>query len=448
MKSFIASGKKLSANIGDMKHDELTEYLSHLAHDDCYRVAEILKATPYETTQKVYFVGKNGAEQGPFIRKYISRDSGLGRAYENLYTMQRAGARFACLPRVFEYYALEENNAVIMECVPGETLQAVVERCGASFILAADLFPRLCDAVSEVHTKFKPPLIHRDLKPSNVMVSQENLTIIDFGIARSFKRDGEEDTHHFGTRAYAPPEQFGFGQTDERSDVYALGMLLYFCLTGKTPDSTARKQGFSAPQVPLALCPVIVRATELDPHARFQSAEELKRAFWDAAIAQTSKPAGGEGSKEESAATLPPLFSAAAPPLQEEKREKQHRFPQADSVPFLARIPLGVGIVWDIFVALILVLFFVIAFQLAFSPTPGYTLEACSLEYRLLFTLVTMVFIFVPVLYLMTDRRPLRRVFPALASVSLRKELCACALLFCCAILLLILLGVAFPLDV
>ncbi|MEG2201157.1 MAG: serine/threonine-protein kinase [Raoultibacter sp.] len=406
-----------------MTHDELSEYLSHHAHDACYRVAEVLKTTPYETTQKVYFVGKNGAEQGPFIRKYISQDAGLGCAYENLYAQSRAGTRFACLPRVFEYYALEENNAIIMECVPGETLQAVVGRCGASSVLAADLFPCLCDAVSEMHTKFDPPLIHRDLKPSNVMVSQETLTIIDFGIARTFKQDGEEDTHHFGTRAYAPPEQFGFGQTDVRSDVYALGMLLYFCLTGKTADGQVRKQGFVAPQVPPGLRQVLVRATELDPQARFQSAEELKRAFQDALVLGAGKPAGGEGQKEGK----PPAF---APPNRK---------------PFLARIPVGVGIVWDVFLALTLVLFFVAAFQLAFLPTPASSLEAHSLTYRLLFTLVMMVFIFVPALYLMSDRRPLRRLVPVLASVSLRKELLACALSFCCAFFLLALLGVALP---
>ncbi len=85
------------------------------------------------------------------------------------------------------------------------------------------------------------PVIHRDLKPSNIIVSGANYTpdtgmtfsslvIIDLGIARVWREGADADTVKFGTRPYAPPEQYGFGQTSVRSDVYALGALLFFCL--------------------------------------------------------------------------------------------------------------------------------------------------------------------------------------------------------------------------
>lgn len=86
-------------------------------------------------------------------------------------------------------------------------------------------------------------MIHRDLKPSNIIVTGANYTpddgltfsslvIIDLGIARVWRDGADADTVKFGTRPYAPPEQYGFGQTSVRSDVYALGALLFFCLTG------------------------------------------------------------------------------------------------------------------------------------------------------------------------------------------------------------------------
>ncbi|MCI8305537.1 MAG: DUF5067 domain-containing protein [Enterorhabdus sp.] len=126
---------------------------------------------------------------------------------------------------------------------------------------------------------FAPPLIHRDLKPSNIVVSDGGLTIIDFGIARAFREGAGADTTHFGTRSYAPPEQFGYGQTDVRSGVYALGMLLYYLVTERDPDARVATGGFAEPDVPPMLRPVLQRACAFDPAARFSSVRALKAAF-------------------------------------------------------------------------------------------------------------------------------------------------------------------------
>ena len=114
------------------------------------------------------------------------------------------------------------------------------------------------------------------------MVSCGGLSLIDLGIAREYKGDATTDTHHFGTRAYAPPEQFGFGQTTVRSDVYALGMILYFCLVEQTPDAVVRERGFFDPRIPDPVRLVLMRATEFDPALRYKNVRELKRAFCSA----------------------------------------------------------------------------------------------------------------------------------------------------------------------
>ena len=263
--------------------DELSEHLDALARDGCYRVDAVMKESAFETTQLVYFVGANGSEQGPYVRKYLDGDAGLGAAYERLWRAQRSGRRFLHLPLVLDCHAVGSRRVVVMEFVRGETLADVVYRCDPSVALACDVFPKLCGAVRELHEAFDPPLIHRDLKPSNVMLTRDNLTLIDFGIARSFDEAAEQDTHHFGTRAYAPPEQFGYGQSDARTDVYALGMLLYFCLTERTPDAKARRAGYRDEGIPEPFRAVVERAASFDPRDRYASVRELEEAFGEAA---------------------------------------------------------------------------------------------------------------------------------------------------------------------
>ena len=278
--------------------DDIIAYLEAIDRDACYRVESVLKESPLETTELVSFVGANGAKQGPYVRKRFDAEAGLGAVYARIMDAQRAGSRFLHLPRVFDCYELGRERAVVMEYVAGETLADVVYRCDPSLVLAADLFPRLCDAVAELHERFDPPIVHRDLKPSNIIVTADALTLIDFGIARTYREGADDDTRHFGTRAYAPPEQFGFGQTSVRSDVYALGMLLCYCLTEQTPDAKVREGGFVDERIPANLRPVLAKATAFDPAERFASARELKESFLAAA--------GGYGAPLVASAALVP----------------------------------------------------------------------------------------------------------------------------------------------
>lgn len=103
-----------------------------------------------------------------------------------------------------------------------------------------------------------------------------SLVIIDLGIARVWREGADSDTVKFGTRPYAPPEQYGFGQTSVRSDVYALGALLFFCLTGTDPKpGRDMREQCEACDVPALLADVICMAMALDPAKRFASAKAL-----------------------------------------------------------------------------------------------------------------------------------------------------------------------------
>ncbi len=274
------------------ERDELARYLAALERDACYRVVRPLSpegeapagpnAQP-AATELVMFEGANGGELGPFVRKRLARAEGVGAAYETLFELQRAGMRFVHLPRIIDCYKTEDALVVVSEYVEGATLAALVRADGGGTAFARAVFPEVCDAVSELHGLIDPPLIHRDVKPTNIIISNRpdgvSATLIDFGIARRYRAGEGADTVRFGTRAYAPPEQFGFGQTSVRSDVYALGMVLLFCLTGTEPEGLPAADALAARGVEPALAEVVLKAAAFDPAARYASADALKRAF-------------------------------------------------------------------------------------------------------------------------------------------------------------------------
>ena len=369
--------------------DELSNYLSALDRDGCYRVDAILKDGRLETTQRVYFVGENGAELGPFVRKYLA--PGLGGAYERIYAAQRDGVRLSHLPRIVECHRQDERLVVVMEHVAGETLEDAAAAATDRLGLVRRVFPDLCDAVSELHELLDPPVIHRDLKPGNVMVSAGGVTLIDLGIARTWRKGGEQDTTHFGTRAYAPPEQFGFGQTDVTSDVYALGMLLFFCLVGRDPVAADRERGFAADGMPEGLRDVIVRAAELDPARRFPSAREFK----DALLA-----ALGEKDRE----TEPPTFEASG----------------TSPLAWLSRVPGWAGVAWNVLVAAACTLLLIGCVGAMLYPNAE--LSTWPTWYLLYAYLAFAMPVILVVSYLLLDRRPLRRRVPALARLTVRQE--------------------------
>lgn len=300
--------------------NDLQEHMNALERSAAYQVERVIKQAPQEITEEVFFEGHNGAKLGPFVRKRIARDSDLGRAYELLHEAQRKGRRFLYLPRIRDCFKTEDELIVVMDWVTGETLAEVLEQEGSSLEFAAPLFVKLCDAVAELHSAFNPPVIHRDITPSNVVVSAGVPTLIDLGIARSYNEDAVLDTRQLGTFGYAAPEQYGFGQSDIRTDVYGLGMVLYFCCTGTTPDAKARACGFRAEEIPVEVSAVIERATALTPADRYESAAALKLAFEEAMreyqvrLAAEKAKAAEAGCTANTVSPPPPPSSTPLPP--------------------------------------------------------------------------------------------------------------------------------------
>ena len=137
------------------------------------------------------------------------------------------------LPQVYEVAQHGEENAVLEEYVQGDTLDFLLEKDVLSPRQARNITRQLCSALWVLHSR---GAVHRDIKPDNVILRGDEAVLIDFDASRIFKDEAEGDTRVLGTLGYAAPEQFGIAQSDERADIYALGVLLNVMLTGKHPS--------------------------------------------------------------------------------------------------------------------------------------------------------------------------------------------------------------------
>lgn len=189
------------------------------------------------------------------------------------------------LPAVSEIFVHDDRPCIIMEFVAGQTLDERIRVANAP--LAALQVSTVCIQVARVlhylHTR-TPPVIYRDIKPSNIMLRADRvIKLIDFGVARTYKRSQTKDTVAMGSAGYAPPEQYGKGQTDARSDVYGLGATLLHLLTNITPiplhQPTVGSIRRLNPTVNADLEAIVIRCMDHDPDKRYQSADAVAEAL-------------------------------------------------------------------------------------------------------------------------------------------------------------------------
>lgn len=250
--------------------------------DDAYQVVRVLADGRGGTTELVTI-----EDAGPFVRKKIPQKLANRSVWATL-------ADCACsrLPQVVATYELPDRFVVVYEYVPGSTLEQVVEASGAlPATEAAQLMHDACEAVETLHSH---GIIHRDIAPSNIVVAADGAHLIDLGIAWTPGRDTDADEAALGTWGYASPEQHGFAATDVRSDVYSLGRVLGYLLTGVCPAEKGYTSSLAADTVPEVLRGVVERASAFEPSARYQSVPALVAALNDAADRESvgSTPAG------------------------------------------------------------------------------------------------------------------------------------------------------------
>lgn len=184
------------------------------------------------------------------------------------------------LPRIVDILEGKEHFYIIEDFVDGTSLENLLNQ--------VEKFPEekvitwakeLSEVLEYLHNQKPNPIIYRDMKPGNIMLSKNGkIKLVDFGIAREYKEEVSTDTVIIGTKGYAAPEQYGSHQTDERTDIYSLGVTLYHLVTGKGPN-----------EPPFEILPVrkidnklsegiehiIKKCTKQDPNQRYKTVKEL-----------------------------------------------------------------------------------------------------------------------------------------------------------------------------
>lgn len=184
------------------------------------------------------------------------------------------------LPSIVDVIEDDNTFLIVMDYIQGNPLSKTLEEYGAqSQENVVEWAKQLCDVLGYLHSR-KPPIIYRDMKPANVMLKPDgNITLIDFGTAREYKSKNIADTTCLGTIGYAAPEQFGgMGQTDARTDIYCLGATLYHLVTGMNPCEPPyeiKPIRQINPALSNGLEKIIMKCTQRDPDARYQSCAEL-----------------------------------------------------------------------------------------------------------------------------------------------------------------------------
>ena len=207
---------------------------------------------------KVYHFRNKKADKDIILRCYLESIT----IYEELVNIKCSE-----IPEIYDVLYLENGIIMLEEFIDGITVAQGLESGCYKYSGAKKVIKSICSALTILH---KMNCVHRDIKPENVMIEKTGrVVLIDFNASRKIS-NSKKDTVILGTIGYASPEQYGITQSDTRSDIYALGILLNVMLTGKHPSEKIAK-GKAAR--------IIRKCTCVNPDERYQTVEKLSNAL-------------------------------------------------------------------------------------------------------------------------------------------------------------------------
>ena len=208
---------------------------------------------------------KEGSEVLRLRHKTLERDIVLRvynegcNAYEALKSIKHEN-----LPIIYDALNFDDGQIIFEEFVDGITVAQILEDDKYNYHSAKEVIKAVCNALVTLHGMY---IIHRDIKPENIMINTKGeVKLLDFNASRIHSIDKQTDTVVLGTIGYASPDQFGISQSDEKSDIYAVGVLLNVMLTGKHPSEALAKGKAGK---------IVLKCTQIDPKSRFKSVKKL-----------------------------------------------------------------------------------------------------------------------------------------------------------------------------
>lgn len=169
------------------------------------------------------------------------------------------------LPRIYHVEEIENGIFIAEEYIEGELLAEYVSSQKLTEVGCLDIAEQMCQTLKVLHSH-QPPIVHRDIKPSNLIISSKGIVkVIDFDSSRFYKAEVDSDTRLLGTEKYAPPEQYGFSQTDCRSDIYSMGVVFdkFTVFISKGKKNQWKR--------------MVEKCTLFAPDSRYQSVDEIEQ---------------------------------------------------------------------------------------------------------------------------------------------------------------------------
>ena len=229
------------------------EYLTEL-----FKAFSLVSVLSDKNECKVLRVRNKKYDKDIVVRSFSKEIS----AYEELYNINCEN-----LPLIYDVINLDDGQIILEEFIEGVTISEIMESGRYHYLGARKVINSVCRALTVFHER---NLVHRDVKPENIIIDNNGrVVLIDFNAARKIS-SASKDTVVMGTVGYASPEQLGVAQSDFRTDIYAVGVLLNVMLTGKHPSE---KLAFGRPRK------IIRKCTNVNPDDRYQSAEKLSKAL-------------------------------------------------------------------------------------------------------------------------------------------------------------------------
>lgn len=183
------------------------------------------------------------------------------------------------VPKIHEVINVNDWIYIVIDYIKGVSLERYALEKNIDEEEALVLFKSLIEIVDYLHTSFDRPLIHRDIKPSNVIYYNDELYLIDLGNVRYYDKNKKNDTIKLGTKGFAAPEQYDdTSQTDERTDIYGMGITMYYLLTHHNPAEPPYEIypiRYFNKKYSEDLEKIIKKCIKLNPKERYQSCKEL-----------------------------------------------------------------------------------------------------------------------------------------------------------------------------
>ena len=241
-------------------------------HEKISAEYKILSCLKHTNERQVYLLSRI-CDNNKFILKCGTGINGelLKREYDIVSKLTTKEKEFSAIPKPVDYFLSDGKHFYIRQYAEGKTLASMIEK-GTQFSEReiCRIMGLICEQVHMLHSQ-NPPIICRDINPQNVIICNDGTPkIIDLDSLREYDKSASSDTICIGTKEMAAPEQFGYTQTNVRTDIYVLGMLLVYISTG-TYDKYMK--------MPAHISRIAAKSTSFNPEDRYASALHMKKAL-------------------------------------------------------------------------------------------------------------------------------------------------------------------------